>query len=220
MKEHRRRLILLAVAAATFIIAALLVASHWAPLGLLDRWFIAFVSSVRAEPLTAFMRGVTAFGGVTGVSLFTTVLVLGLWWKGRSDSAVISAALVTGGTGLNSLAKMVVARPRPDQAAALIELPGSSGFPSGHTMGSLCLAFAVWWTVGRCVESRRARLALRTLCVAYAASVAISRVYLGVHWPTDVVGAWLLGGSWIGAVMLMVRIHHPAFIDECAPQER
>lgn len=199
----KRGAIAIAVASgAAFVAVAASVATAPGPLPL-DESIVRGVRAMSFPILTSFFRGVTAFGGVPGVTLLTTVLVLALWWRGRTDSAVVSAVLVLGGTGLNSVMKSLVGRSRPPVADALIAQPSSTSFPSGHTMASLCFAAALWYVSGARGVKPRTRLAVRTICVAYVVSVALSRVYLGMHWPSDVLAGWLLGACWIASFSIM-----------------
>lgn len=168
------------------------------------------VRGVSFPIVTSFFRGVTTFGGVTGVTLLTTVLVIALWWRGRSDSAVVAAVLVLGGTGLNSIVKSLVGRERPPLSDALVAQPASTSFPSGHTMASLCFAAALWYVSTVTGVSPRWRLAVRTLCVAYVFSVAVSRVYLGMHWPSDVLAGWSLGALWIASFSILRQARRAA----------
>lgn len=163
----------------------------------------------RTPAMDFFMKFMTYSGGIVGVSILTLALVLGLRAVGRTDDANFTAVLVIFGTFLAGILKHALKRVRPEAALALISLPGSSSFPSGHSMGSLCLALAAIEAV--MVSPAMGvgwKIILSLGCLLYALLVGISRVYLGVHWPSDVIAAWLLGGAWIAAATGLNRILH------------
>lgn len=174
------------------------------------------IQSYRAPWLDFFMKFITYSGGIVGVTMLTAVLFFGLRAVGRVDDANFSAVLVIIGTILAGMLKKALGRVRPEQAVALISLPSSSSFPSGHSMASMCLATAAAVAV---ITSPSLVLIEKSiyvaLCAIYAILVGISRVYLGVHWPSDVVAAWFLGGAWVAfatglnRVFLIGREHLP-----------
>ena len=108
---------------------------------------------------------------------------------------------------LNLVVKEIVARPRPDFALALVHETGHS-FPSGHAVFSVAFLGALIWMLGRPsvvgrapVQARLAQAALLLLVLA----VVASRVYLGVHWPSDVIAGALLGGLYLCAMIAARR---------------
>lgn len=156
------------------------------------------IVSLRSPWLTATMRAITATGGTMFVAAVTIGLVIGHLSRRRTRAAVSSAVFVAGGSLLVAVAKGRFARPRPLAAEALVALPASLSFPSGHAMASLCLGAAVAFVVlnSEAVAHWKVLLTL-TACVIYPLAVGASRVYLGVHYPSDVIASWLLGGSLI-----------------------
>jgi len=161
----------------------------------------AAVQALRSPGLTVLMRAVTAAGGTVVVTAVTVVLVLALWRRGRTSDAGFVAAAVGGGALLSALAKGHFGRVRPPANGALISLPESFSFPSGHSMASLCLGTAVAYLALRSEMTRSAKIAVVGGCGAYALAVGVSRVYLGVHWPSDILASWLLGASWLAVVI-------------------
>jgi len=109
--------------------------------------------------------------------------------------------------------KEIVQRPRPPRAHWLVQAGGWS-FPSGHSVQSAAayLSFAV--VISVLVSSRRWRAVAWSAAALLALAVGFSRVYLGVHWPTDVLAGWAIGTAWVVLLYLLLR---PRF--ERAPEE-
>jgi undecaprenyl-diphosphatase len=105
------------------------------------------------------------------------------------------AASLIGSSLLNVVLKAFLARPRPDIVPHLVASSGSS-FPSGHAM----IAAAVYLTIGIMLAETQKRRVVRTYLTAFFAIVVlligVSRVYLGVHWPSDVLAGWIVGMAW------------------------
>lgn len=160
-----------------------------------DSKVTALVQGWRAPWLTAAMTGITAAGSTPAVLLAAFILLVSLMTASRAADAVFAAAVVSLGGALSWLAKGSFARARPPVENALIPLPLSFSFPSGHTMGSFCLAYVAVYLTLRARWSGSAKAFAISVAVAYAVLVGVSRVYLGVHWPSDVVAGWLLGGA-------------------------
>ena len=169
-----------------------------------DPGVMRFALAHREAWLTTLMKGITWVG--SNATLVPIVLGICIWllWRRRAGALAIVVAVALGGANvLFQVTKALVARPRPPVAFRLMQVSGSA-FPSGHA----ALALAGWGAVAMALGSGRS-LKVRVL-VSIAAAVlvlliALSRVYLGVHWFTDVVGGLALGGSWlcvIGAVLL------------------
>lgn len=174
-----------------------------------DQYFTAKVQAFRTPALDVFMKAITYAGGIIGVTVLTAIIVMVLRKLGRSDDANFTLAVTAGGAILANLLKFVLKRVRPESAMALISQPSSSSFPSGHSMGSMCLALA---TIEAIIVAPTPGFLIKvvgcTLCALYALLVGISRVYLGVHFPSDVIAAWLLAGAWISGATALNRIFY------------
>jgi undecaprenyl-diphosphatase len=141
------------------------------------------------------MRDVTALGGFTFLTLLTVVATLALLFHGKWKRALVFAGTVIAANISSEVLKQVYDRPRPTLVPHGSYVYSAS-FPSGHS--TLAAAtFLTLATVIASLEPRRATKAL-TYVVAIALTVMIgfSRVYLGVHWPSDVLAGWSLGAAW------------------------
>lgn len=145
--------------------------------------------------LDTVMRDITALGGLTVLG-FVTLAVSGLlWFLSRPRSAGILLLAIIGGQIFSHLSKAIFDRPRPDLVPHGT-LVTSASFPSGHSM----MAAVVWLTLAAMVTrgqpGRAVRVYITALAIAVTLAVGFSRVWLGVHWPTDVLAGWAAGAAW------------------------
>ena len=141
------------------------------------------------------MRDFTALGGV-GVLTLLTISVAGyLVLTGKRRASLDVVLSIVGGIVLSSLIKAGFDRPRPDLVPYGSQVYTAS-FPSGHSM----MAAVVYLTLGALLARLRASVRVKayvlSLAVFLTLLVGVSRVYLGVHWPTDVLGGWAMGAAW------------------------
>jgi len=127
---------------------------------------------------------------------------------GRSREAVYVAACVAGETAAFLLVTLVVDRPRPP-VGHLDEAPPTSAFPSGHTAASVVLYGSIAVLAWRLVTPRLVRLAATSAAVVVPVLVAASRLYRGMHFPTDVAAGALLGLTWLGTVAYVLLPKRP-----------
>ena len=142
-----------------------------------------------------FGRDVTALGGI-GVLAFVTLAAAGyLWLSGRRRSMLLLLVAVGGGQLLSTLFKRGFDRPRPDLVPheALVY---TASFPSGHAMMAAVTYLTLGAMLARVQPSRALKVYLLALAAIVTVAVGVSRVYLGVHWPTDVLAGWTAGAAW------------------------
>ncbi|MFO1142284.1 MAG: phosphatase PAP2 family protein [Amaricoccus sp.] len=140
-------------------------------------------------------RDVTALGGF-GMLTFLTFAAAGfLWLQGNRRSMWLMLVSIGGGQALSALAKAGFDRPRPDLVPHGMHVYTSS-FPSGHAMMAAVTYLTLGALVARVQPTRALKLYVLTLAVIVTVAVGVSRVYLGVHWPTDVLAGWTAGAAW------------------------
>lgn len=153
-----------------------------------------------ADPIGPFwfeevMRDFTALGG-TAILVALCLAVLGyLLLQKKRGMALFMAAAVIGGFILSSMLKRFFDRPRPDIVPHSTYVMTAS-FPSGHSMLSAVVFLTLGGLLARYIKNRRLKVYVLTLSVMATCIVGCSRVYLGVHWPTDVLAGWTAGASW------------------------
>jgi undecaprenyl-diphosphatase len=191
-----RALIVVAAVAATVLGSLLmLLAGDGAPFG----WDRAIQHAMRAGGDAAGLRGAmvafTALGDgavLTGVVAGVAGLLLVLGRRGTAATVVLATA--SGGV-VAALAKLLVARPRPDIAGRLVEVSGLS-FPSGHAMNSAIIYLTLASLVTHVERGRQVRRYTLAVAMLLVGTIGASRVYLGVHWPSDVLAGWCAGTVW------------------------
>ena len=143
-------------------------------------------------------RDLTALGSHTILGLVTIVTVLYLALSKRSQAARLVVVAVVGGMLLTYLLKLGFDRPRPDLVPHGVRVYTAS-FPSGHAMLSAVTYLTLGALLARLHADGRLKVLFLGLAVALTVVVGLSRVYLGVHWPSDVLAGWSLGAAWAGA---------------------
>ena len=150
------------------------------------------------------MRDITALGGFTVLTLVTVAVVGALALRGHRRSAVFLAFAIGSGQFLSHVVKTFFDRPRPDLVSHGTEVLSSS-FPSGHSM----MAAVTWLTLAvmlaRAEPKRRMKVYWITFAALVTVAVGASRVYLGVHWPSDVAAGWTLGAAWALLCLIVAR---------------
>ncbi|MEW1777356.1 phosphatase PAP2 family protein [Streptomyces sp. NPDC086777] len=182
---------------AAFAVLALVVAGrHGTPLAV-DRTLLAWSVGHRPDVATAAARGITATG--TGIVPYALVVAAGLVAGRTRRQRPVAALLGAGCLALGQAARWgvmeLVARPRPPQADWQTSASGWS-FPSGHTTTAALAAGLVILAVRTRASPGRAPWCAAIAC--WGLAVGATRVYLGVHWCTDVIGGWLFAAGWLG----------------------
>lgn len=145
--------------------------------------------------LEGIMRDFTALGGVAVLTTVTALVVGFLFLTGKRRAAWMVIVSVIGGIALSHLLKWGFGRSRPDlvpHATAVY----SQSFPSGHAMLSAVVYLTLGALLARTESHVKVKIYLLGAACLLTLIVGISRVYLGVHWPTDVLAGWAVGASW------------------------
>jgi undecaprenyl-diphosphatase len=145
--------------------------------------------------LREVMRDITALGSTFVLLLVTLASVGFLALAGNRRAALLVLGSVGGGMVLSSALKAAFDRPRPDAVLHTMQVYSAS-FPSGHALMSAVVYLTLAALIAATVRDNRLRFYILALGLAITLMVGVSRVYLGVHWPTDVIGGWALGASW------------------------
>ena len=140
-------------------------------------------------------RDVTSLGS-TAVLVLVSVAVIGfLLMVRKRGAALLVLGSIGGGVLLSTILKNVFERTRPDLVPHAVHVYTAS-FPSGHAMLSAVTYLTLGALLTRVQPQRRVKAYLLTVAVVLTVLIGVSRVYLGVHWPTDVLAGWCIGSAW------------------------
>lgn len=162
------------------------------------------------------MRDFTALGGGGILLLLTVSVVTYLIILRKYRAALLIALAVIGGALLSQLLKNSIGRPRPDLVPHG-SIVYSTSFPSGHSMSAAATYLTLGALLARLQPRRRLKLYVLLLAMLITVLVGISRVYLGVHWPTDVLAGWAAGAVWAALCgLVMTWLQHTGEIETTA----
>lgn len=150
------------------------------------------------------VRDITALGSITVVTLIMLTAVGYLLLSRRFRTALFIVVAVWGGLLVSSLLKTSFERPRPDLVSAETVVYTAS-FPSGHSMTAAVTYLTLAALLSRIQPRRCLKVYLLLVAIFVTVLVGISRVYLGVHWPTDVLAGWTAGAAWASLCGLVAR---------------
>jgi undecaprenyl-diphosphatase len=155
--------------------------------------------------LTAAMLDMTALGGVSVLTLLTVVIAVYLLVARKAATAAFVVGAVAGGALVSVALKEVFVRPRPDLVGHLVTVDTTS-FPSGHAMNSAVVFLTLGTLLARTRKESEVRIYLITVSILLTLAVGLSRVYLGVHWPSDVLAGWCVGAAWAALCSIAARM--------------
>ncbi|MDX8470224.1 phosphatase PAP2 family protein [Mesorhizobium sp. VK23B] len=155
--------------------------------------------------LQGAVRDITALGSTSVLVLIMTATIVYLLLIRRPATALFVFVAVAGGQLLSNLLKFEVDRPRPDLVSHLVN-ETSLSFPSGHAMLSAVTYLTLGSLAARFLPNQRTKIFVLGLAVLTTVLVGTSRVYLGVHWPSDVLAGWCAGFAWAMLCWLAARL--------------
>jgi membrane-associated phospholipid phosphatase len=202
LNEHFRHKELLAIAGLTILAIAISLYARWEPRFPGDLQMTLLVQSADGKTLLSFMEWISYLMGSWRAAILVIASYIIVWrYLGKLDGGLVLLAGLS--SLLDSPIKLAVNRPRPtSDLVQVFSTENGSGFPSGHAMfATVVMGFLAYLAV---IHLRRRSLKLLSFAglLALIILTGISRVYLGVHWPSDVVGGYL-----IGAVLLVFLIY-------------
>jgi len=150
------------------------------------------------------VRDITALGSMVVLVLVTATAVFYLLLIGWRRQALLVLVAVGGGQVLSSLLKLGIDRPRPDLVSHFVNVQTLS-FPSGHAMMAAVTYLTLGAMLAGIVPGRATRIYVLGVAILVTLLVGVSRVYLGVHWPSDVLAGWCAGFAWATLCWLVER---------------
>ncbi len=192
-----------------------------------DRWVLLALRDPinHADPwgpvwVQEMARDITALGGIPVLTLMTLAVFGFLMMARKYGAALLVIASVGGGVLLSSALKIGFNRPRPDLVPHEVDVYTLS-FPSGHAM----LAAVTYLTLGvlllRVTPRRRLRAYILSVAIILTILIGLSRLYLGVHWPTDVIAGWSIGAAWaLGCWIVAIWLQRRGAVETGAGDDR
>lgn len=166
--------------------------------------------------LETAMVDLTGLGGVPTLTLITALVVIYLLVSRRFANAALVAGAISGGAVLSDILKVSFARPRPEVVDHLVSVQSMS-FPSGHAMASAVVYLTLGALLARTERRRAVRGYIFAVAVLLTLLIGVTRIYLGVHYPTDVLAGWALGAAWALLCWLVARWLRPNDNETVAP---
>ncbi|HVN72664.1 MAG TPA: bifunctional DedA family/phosphatase PAP2 family protein [Desulfomonilia bacterium] len=166
------------------------------PIVMVDKWVVDQVLFFRSPFTTHLMEVVTQLGGMKFIVPVSLAIVSYLILKKRFDRAAVFAVAIVGGSLLNSILKAMIHRPRPISDTTLIAVSGWS-FPSGHAMNSMIFYGMITYLIVRSVDSWKVRAFFITMTGFIVFIIGFSRIYLQVHYLSDVLAGFVGGLFWL-----------------------
>ena len=144
------------------------------------------------------------FGGWSAV-LVVVAIGITVWWRiGRLEAIMIPVAGLI--TLVNTALKLAINRPRPSAALVHVLSPEQgNGFPSGHAFFAILILGLTAYFISVNVKNRILRIPALAGLIALIILIGTSRVYLGAHWPSDVIGGYVIGGVFLTALIWFHR---------------
>jgi undecaprenyl-diphosphatase len=162
-------------------------------------------------------RDITSLGSIIVLVIITLAIVGYLFLAGKSAVAWLMLIAVFGGIALSDLLKFAFARARPDIVAPLARVFTTS-FPSGHATLSAITYLTIGAVLARSQSSSTTSLYVMSLAAFLTTIIGVSRIYLGVHYPTDVLGGWCIGTAWaMGCWAIMACLQSVGQVESPSP---
>lgn len=208
--RDNKRILLVAACAAVFLgLLFFVLRGEVMKLDQMAYWLV--VENLRADWLTPIMEAFSALA--TPVSLIAMLLVIAAFAPGKRPGWFCTVNLALSAL-LNVVLKMLVQRPRPEGFRLAVE--SGFSFPSGHSMAAMAFFGLIIWLVWHYEQDRRQRLLLTISFGALIAMIGISRIYLGVHYASDVLGGFCASIIWL---VFYTKLAAPAFLGDDRPRK-
>ena len=162
----------------------------------MDNAVLLWMNRHATPALTGLALDVTALGAGTVVWLVVIVASVFLWVSRHRYSALLLWVSLLGSGLINTIMKLFFSRPRPHLFPWRVPYAGLSSFPSGHSMTAMVCYATLAYLIARLVDSRFLRRFVFALAAVIVTLIGLSRMYLGVHYPTDVLAGFTMGLAW------------------------
>ncbi len=152
--------------------------------------------------LPTSMEEITSLGGITIICVAATITITFFLVLGRYKTTLVMLCSSFGGIALSFALKYLFARPRPDESLHMV-MTETFSFPSGHAMSSAVVYLSLAGLLAKIQRQRKVKIFTLAVALLLVFLIGISRIYLGVHYPTDVLGGWSVGLAWASFWLLI-----------------
>lgn len=168
-----------------------------------DTLLTNIIYALRSPFATQVMSFITFLGSPLFLLVLSSLVVLFLLTKRRKDALIYSGILYSG-IVLNLILKLIIHRPRPDYLPIVNE--SSFSFPSGHAMNSFVFFAALCYFIFRETKNLKLTIIVSLVSIFIVIAIGISRIYLGVHFPSDIIAGWIAGFIWFISAILFEKV--------------
>jgi undecaprenyl-diphosphatase len=172
----------------------------------IDQWVLNHLSEIRSPRLSSVAVSITALGSVTLLTLLTIFCSFLLYAKRARSFAILLLLTALGSAVISQILKAFFERARPDVAYRLVSVEGYS-YPSGHSVSAAAIYIVLGIILSRFFERRAHRFTLHLFFAALVIAIGLSRIYLGVHFASDVLAGFLAGLCWCGVILTIEAAH-------------
>ena len=173
-----------------------------------DRPILDFMITLRSPALDSIVTAYTNIAGPIGMPILAVSAILILSLRRRSwTPAILIAAAGIGSLAMTIAGKDIIGRVRPPLVDAVPPYEYSPSFPSGHTLNAVVIAGVVAYLLLLRRSTTGGRVLTITVAALFALTIGLSRVFLGHHWFTDVLAAWVLGAAWLALIITAHRLY-------------
>ncbi|HWJ79757.1 MAG TPA: phosphatase PAP2 family protein [Niallia sp.] len=172
-----------------------------------DTVIIDFLQTIFPSSMHSIFEGISYLGTKIGIGIVALLFIIWLVWKAKDFVGIATFVLCVGlGNIMNNWIKDVIERPRPITAS--LEDADSFSFPSGHAMVGLLLYLFIAHLLSKEIKRNSRKLVLAGVALLLILLIGISRIVLGAHYPTDVIGGYLIGGIWLFIWIIIYETLH------------
>lgn len=169
-----------------------------------DEAVLQWFQTHRTPGLNRVALEVTALGSGSVIIMVVLLASVFLWLTKHKWSVYVLLLVVLGGKLLNNLLKGGFGRERPSIVESITDV-SSQSFPSGHAMSSIVAYGSIAYLIGRLEPSKRLRYTIWTVAILLVLAIGATRMYLGVHYPSDIIGGYVAGAAWIFVVAASIK---------------
>lgn len=169
-----------------------------------DEAVLTWFQTHRTPGLNRVMLEITALGSGSVIIMVVLLASVFLWLTHHKWSVYVLLLVVFGSKLLNTMLKGGFGRERPSIVESITDV-NSLSFPSGHAMSSIVAYGSIAYLISRLEPSWRLRYAIWIFVILLVLAIGVTRMYLGVHYPSDVIGGYLAGVAWVGLVAALIK---------------